>query len=73
MQKQLLNILSRLSANKWYYVMTEPQSGPTVLLISHTFNYMFVGGTTPTAFTPGQTSVVTGTLNSAPLRRTSPG
>lgn len=56
-----------LTANNFHYVVTAPQSGPTVLPITGTASYTFVGGTSPTSFTTGQTSAVVGTLNSATL------
>jgi hypothetical protein len=38
-----------------------------VLPASGTFNYTLAGGTSPTAFTPGQTTLDVGTLSSAAL------
>jgi hypothetical protein len=56
-----------VTANNIHYIISSAHSGPVVLPVSGTFTYNLVGGTTPTAFTPGQTAVSAGTLNSASL------
>jgi hypothetical protein len=56
-----------LSVNNWHYLMTGPMSGPVVLPISGTASYAFVGGTSPTAYSAGQTTLDVGTLTSASL------
>jgi hypothetical protein len=56
-----------LTANNLHYVLGPSMSAPIVLPVSGTFSYSFVGGTSPTAFTPGQIAADVGTLASASL------
>jgi hypothetical protein len=56
-----------LTARNLHYLLTASQTGPVVLPASGTFNYTLAGGTSPTAFTPGQTTLDVGTLSSAAL------
>lgn len=56
-----------LTAQNWHYLITGAQAGPVSIPTTGTANYTLVGGTSPTAFTPGQVVPDVGTLGSVAL------
>lgn len=56
-----------LTAQNWHYLITGAQAGPVVIPTTGTANYTLIGGTSPTAFTPGQSVADVGVLGSVAL------
>ncbi|MDP2241836.1 MAG: hypothetical protein Q8K18_16985 [Burkholderiales bacterium] len=56
-----------LTAQNWHYLMTSSLGGPVTIPTTGTASYTLVGGTSPTAYTPGQTLADVGTLGSVNL------
>ncbi len=56
-----------LTAQNWHYLITSAQAGPVTIPTTGTANYTLIGGTSPTAFTPGQSVADVGTLGAVTL------
>ena len=56
-----------LTAQNWHYLITSSQGGPVTIPTTGAANYTLVGGTSPTAFTPGQGVADVGTLGAVTL------
>lgn len=56
-----------LTAQNWHYLITSAQAGPVVIPTTGTANYTLIGGTSPTAYMPGQSVADVGTLGSVSL------
>ncbi|MDP1717354.1 MAG: hypothetical protein Q8L40_04695, partial [Burkholderiales bacterium] len=56
-----------LTVQNWHYLMTTGLGGPVTIPTTGSATFTLVGGTSPTAYTPGQTLVDVGTLGSVNL------